>query len=347
MDPSSGKRNAIGDVDGLRVGHHHRLDEQWATGASVVLTPEGAATAVDVRGAGPGTRETDVLDPAHLVHEAHAVVLTGGSAYGLSAADGAMLWLAERGYGVSVGDAPSHVVPIVPTASIFDLPMSDWGHRPDGTFGYTACDFARIDTMQGNVGAGAGAVSGNIKGGVGTASAVLRSGVTVAALMVVNSAGSGVDPETGLPWGFPFGIDGEFGLRAPDPGEVAAAKDLTRPGRSGPSARPLNTTIGVVATDLGMGKAECKRVAVAGHDGIARAVRPAHAMFDGDTVFAVSTGAQGELPTAGTGEWAVGLDEVCTGAADVVSRAIVHALLAAESVGGVPSYRERFPSAVE
>lgn len=344
-----GPLNAITDVGGVRVGHHQRLDDTWATGVSVVLVPDGAATAVDVRGGGPGTRETDVLDPTHLVQHAHAVVLTGGSAYGLATADGVMRWLGERGHGVAVG-GPGEVVPIVPAAVLFDVPMGEWGNRPDAEFGYRACESADdIAQTQGNVGAGTGAVAGSIKGGVGTASAVLDTGSVVGALMAVNSSGSVIDPATGLPWSAGSGLDGEFGLRPPDEQDVVARESsVQRPGRNGPAARPLNTTIGVVATDLSLNKAECKRVAVAAHDGLARAIRPAHAMFDGDTLFALATGTGGQdVPEPGTAERAQVLDSVCAAAADVVARAIVHGILAAESVGDVTSYTDRYPSAWE
>lgn len=338
-----GPSDALTDIAGLRVGHHQRLDENWATGTSAVVAPGGATTAVDVRGGGPGTRETDVLDPTHLVQKAHAVILTGGSAYGLAAADGAMRWLGEWGYGFPVGEQPWQVVPIVPAAVLMDLPMSDWGNRPDAEFGYRACEAAGDDTRQGNVGAGAGAVSGFVKGGVGTASAVLPGGGTVGALMAVNSSGSVIDPDTGLPWA--ARCRSEF--RRPEPGEVASARERSgeRPSRSGPVERPLNTTIGVAATDFGMTKAECQRVAVAAQDGLARAIRPAHAMSDGDTVFAMATGTAGELPHTPT--WAQALDEVCAGAAEVVERAIVRAILAAETVGEVMSYTDLYLSAAE
>lgn len=346
MGTRAGARNALTDVPGLLVGNHQRLDEQWASGTTVVLTPEGATTTVDVRGGGPGTRETDVLEPTHLAQQAHAVVLTGGSAYGLAAADGVMRWLSERGYGFRFGSAAAHVVPLVPAAVVFDLPMNEWGYRPDATFGYEACENAGRATAQGNAGAGTGAVSGNIKGGLGTASAVLDSGATVGALAVVNSSGSAIDLDTGLPYGLPFGLDGEFRLAPPNPDEIAEARKHGRPGRDGPVAPPLNTTIGVVATDLGMPKSSCQRLAVAGHDGLARAVRPAHAMFDGDTVFAVATGAGEELPPAESDEWGTRLNEVCAAAADVFARAIVHAVLAAEAVGAAPTYADRYPSAL-
>ncbi|MFR9731568.1 P1 family peptidase [Saccharopolyspora sp. MS10] len=343
----SGARDAIVDVRGVLVGHHQRCDEHWATGTSAILVPEGAAAAVDVRGGGPGTRETDVLDPTHLVPRAHAVVLSGGSAYGLAAADGAMRWLGERGHGLPVGSEPHEVVPIVPAAVLFDLPMSDWGNRPDAEFGRLACAAAGADNAeQGNVGAGTGAVAGALKGGVGTASAVFRSAaldadVTVGALFAVNSSGSVIDPETGLPW------ERYPGLRAPAPEEIAAARprnDLAagRPGRRGTTSRPLNTTIGAVAVDLALTKAQCRRVAVAGQDGLARAIRPAHAMVDGDTVFALATGDR----EPGEG-WVAVLDEVCAVAAEVVSRAIVRAVLAAEPIGEVTSYTSLYPSARE
>lgn len=336
-------------VDGLRVGHYQRLDEHWATGVTVVLAPRGAVAAVDVRGGGPGTRETDVLDPSHLVQRVHAVVLSGGSAFGLAAADGAMRWLSERGHGFAVG-APPRVVPIVPAAVLYDLPMSDWGNRPDAEFGYQACSAAH-DTWrpagsvtEGNIGAGTGAVAGNVKGGIGTASAVLRGGAVVTALMAVNAAGSVIDPATGLPWA---ARAGELGLRTPDPAEVAVAREITgRPSRWGEDEGLLNTTIGVVATDLALTKAECKRMAVAAHDGLARAVRPAHGMFDGDTVFAMATGSREGLPPGGP-EWGSALDEVCAAAADVTATAIVRAVLAAEPIGKVTSYTVLYPSARE
>ena len=334
-----GASNAIVDVEGVRVGHEQRLDAEWATGVSVVLVPDGAGAAVDVRGGGPGTRETDVLDPTHLVQQAHAVVLTGGSAYGLATADGVMRWLGERGHGFPVGDRPEEVVPIVPAAVLFDLPMGEWGNRPDAGFGYRAAEAAsRTEAREGNVGAGTGAVAGSLKGGIGTASAVLDDGTTVGALMAVNSAGEVIDPDTGLPW-YPIP-----GVRAPDPAEVAAGRPgPERLSRYGTAARPLNTTIGVVATDLELTKAQCKRIAVAAHDGLARAVRPAHAMFDGDTVFALATGTRGAPPDS----WVRALDRVCAAAAHVVAVAIGRAVLAAQPLGEVTSYTNRYPSGRE
>ena len=343
MPLQPGELDALVDVEGLLVGHDQRLDERWATGATAVLAPGGATAAVDVRGGGPGTRETDVLEPSHLVQRVNGLVLAGGSAYGLAAADGAMRWLGERGHGVPVG-GPGHVVPVVPAAVIFDVPMNDWGNRPDAEFGYRACQNAtRTETRQGNVGAGTGAVVGPVKGGVGTASAVLPDGTTVAALVVVNAAGSAIDPDTGLPW------TPTPGLRAPSSHEVEAARPRYegRPGRNGPVDRPLNTTLGVVATDLGMSKSECRRLAVAGHDALARAVRPAHLLVDGDTMFALATGTGEALPEPGEPGWAARLDQVSAVAAEVVERAIVRGVLAAEPVGEVTCYTRLYPSARE
>lgn len=332
--------DSLVDVGGLRVGHHGRLDRRWATGTSVVLAPDGATAAVDVRGGAPGTRETDALDPSRLVRQAHAVVLTGGSAYGLAAADGVARWLGERGHGFPVGAEPGQVVPVVPAAVLLDLPMGEWGAWPDAEFGRLACEAAGPDGREGTVGAGTGAVAGFLKGGVGTASAPVPGGA-LGALVVVNSAGSVIDPGTGLPW------SRAHELATPDPGEVAAARQRAgeRPSRWGPTGSPLNTTIGVVATDLRLGSAECQRIAVAAQDGLARAVRPAHAMVDGETLFALATGAAGE-PDHGRG-WPRYLDELCSTAADVVERSVVRAVLRAESAAGVMSYTDLYPSVLE
>lgn len=346
----AGARGSITDVAGVLVGHHQRLDERWATGTSSVLVPGGAAAAVDVRGGAPGTRETDALEPDRLVDQVHGVVLSGGSAYGLAAADGAMRWLAERGRGMRVGAAEHEVVPVVPAAVVFDLPMSDWGNRPDAEFGYRACAAASaVECREGVVGAGTGAVAGSLKGGIGTASAVFTSAalgaeITVGALVVVNSAGAVIDPDTGLPW------EPHPGLRAPAASEIAAGRGLpARPGRHGPAQRPANTTIGVVATDLALSGARCRRVAVAAQDGLARAVRPAHGMTDGDVIFALATG--GVPGPAGSHRLDAAdvqlLDEVCGAAAEVVQQAIVRAVLAADPVGEVTSYTCLYPSARE
>ena len=207
---------AITDVGGIRVGHHHRLcadatlGSGWATGSTVVLTPPGTVGAVDVRGGAPGTRETDLLDPANSVRFVDAVLLTGGSAFGLAAADCVMQWLEENDRGVVMDGG---LVPIVPAAVIFDLPVGGWQCRPTAEFGYAAAAGAGTDVPVGTVGAGTGARVGVLKGGVGTTSVTLESGVTVGALVVVNAVGNAIDPGTGLPW-LAHLIE-EFGLTAP------------------------------------------------------------------------------------------------------------------------------------
>ncbi|OBH87573.1 P1 family peptidase, partial [Mycobacterium scrofulaceum] len=291
--------NAITDVGGIHVGHHQRLDPDatmgagWASGVTVVLTPPGTVGAVDCRGGAPGTRETDLLDPANTVRYIDAVLLAGGSAYGLAAADGVMRWLEERDRGVAMDGG---VVPIVPGAVIFDLPVGGWGCRPTAEFGYLACEAAvegEAAPAVGNVGAGVGARAGVLKGGVGTASTALPCGVTVGAVVVVNSAGDVADRATGLPW--MTDLVEEFGLRPPPAEQIDAFAQL--PTAASPLENPLNTVIGVVATDAALSPAACRRVAVAAQDGLARAVRPAHTPYDGDTIFALATGAV-EVPPA-------------------------------------------------
>ncbi|WP_167472548.1 P1 family peptidase [Nocardia arthritidis] len=350
MNVQAGKRNSLTDVEGILVGHHHVLDPDAtlgsgaATGCTVVRIPGGATAAVDVRGGGPGTRETDLLDPGNTVRQVHAILLTGGSAYGLAAADGVMRWLEEHGEGIPMDPAdPGRVVPIVPGAVIFDLPVGEWGIRPTAEFGYRAADAAAAEFERGSAGAGVGARAGSIKGGIGSASVVLAegpaAGVTVSALVVANPVGSVFDPRTGLPWG--AGTDGPdyFGLRSATPEQLAHANALPVKGTV------LNTTIGVVATDAALDPAGCRRIATTAHDGLARATRPAHSPLDGDTLFAVSTGtketADLPLPPAFPGNLLM-LDAVCTAAAVCVERAIVDAIRTAAPVAGIPTYTELF-----
>jgi L-aminopeptidase/D-esterase-like protein len=332
-----GRHNAVTDVPGVLVGHHQRLEAGWATGTTVVLVPDGAVGGVDGRGGAPGTRETDLLDPVNLVQQVHGVCLTGGSAYGLAAADGVMRWLAERDHGFAVGAQPHEVVPIVPAAVLFDLPRGDWGNRPDSAFGYAACAAASTGPVAtGTVGAGTGAKLGSLKGGVGTASAVLESGAVVGALVAANASGEAVDTTTGRAWAADLEVADEFGIRWPN-----------RPLPPGPDASTrLNTTIGVVAVDAELSKAECRRLAMSAQDGLARAVRPAHSMFDGDTVFALATGARPLSTVTGTfaaPARAAELDRLCAAVADVFGRAMVHALLTAESTPGLLAYRDVWP----
>ncbi|SDD72306.1 P1 family peptidase [Actinokineospora iranica] len=314
--------NAITDVAGVRVGHHHRLGDGWATGTTVVLLPEGTVGGVEGRGGAPGTRETDLLAPENLVRRVDAVCLSGGSAYGLAAADGVTRWLGERGRGFRVGDEPHEVVPIVPAAVVFDLPRSSWGNRPDAEFGYLACERATDGPVdEGSVGAGAGARAGSLKGGVGTAS--IRVGpVTLGALAVVNARGEAVDLSTGGLWAADIGLADEF------PPAAGYAADIDVPLRS-----DLNTTVGVVAVDAALDKAECRRLAMAAQDGLARALRPAHSLFDGDTVFAAATGVH---PVTGAAD----LDDLYAAAADVFARAVARGVLAATTVGGLRAYRD-------
>ncbi|WP_081240678.1 P1 family peptidase [Streptomyces viridosporus] len=336
--------DALTDVAGLRVGHATRTGGGWLTGTTVVLAPEGGAVAaVDVRGGGPGTKETDALDPRNLVRKVEAIVLTGGSAYGLDAASGVMAWLEERGRGVRVGPDPAHVVPVVPAACVFDLGRGgDFRARPDAATGRAAVEAAAASgpgarVPQGCVGAGTGATVGPVKGGIGTASTVLGSGITVAALVVANAAGSAVDPETGLLYGELF--QGRVHPPKARVHEAALRRLAELSERNAPP--PLNTTLAVVATDADLSKAQAQKLAGTAHDGIARAVRPVHLLNDGDTVFTLATG---ERPLDAADPLA--LNDVLAAGADLVTRAIVRAVRAAESVDGPggawPSYGELY-----
>ncbi|WP_214368849.1 P1 family peptidase [Pseudonocardia sp. H11422] len=325
-----GPHNALTDVPGLRVGHAALTGDGAFSGTTVVLAPEGGAVGgVDVRGAAPGTRETDLLDPRNSVQRIHAVVLSGGSAYGLAAADGIMRRLEDAGIGFPVGAAPGAVVPIVPAAVIFDLGRGgNIRARPDAALGAEAYDDAVAGpgagpVAQGVVGAGTGAVAGGLKGGIGTASAVLDGGGTVAALVVVNAAGSAVDPGTGELYGARCGMEGEFPAMTPGPSALETLRSIVAARR--PRQVGMATTLGVVATDLTLDKAGCARLAGMGHDGLARAISPVHTTMDGDTIFGLST-VDRPAPDAVT------LYELQAAAADVVSRAVAHALLVAGTV---------------
>ena len=351
-DRLPGPRNDITDVAGVKVGHFQRNGRGWLTGTTVVLPPQGAVGAVDVRGGGPGTRDIEALAPINMVSQVHAVCLSGGSAYGLAAADGVMSWLAGRNTGFPVGPEPHQVVPIVPSAVLFDLGVGgNFHHHPDRAFGEKAAAAARsAPVKQGTVGAGTGAHAERLKGGIGSASVVLDSGVTVAALVALNSSGNVFDVRTGELLGLSRGIAGEFDhIRTPRRAEVTAHRD------NPPPVRPLNTTLAVVATDATMAKHECSRMAIAAQDGMARAIDPIHQYVDGDVAFALST-CQREVPidepdaTPGSAirpgsSRPLALNAVFAAAADVVCRAIVHAAIAATSAGGMIAYLERFPSA--
>ncbi|HEY1966680.1 MAG TPA: P1 family peptidase [Pseudonocardia sp.] len=344
----AGPTNGLTDVPGLRVGHATLRGDGSLTGCTVVLCPpEGAVAGVDVRGAAPGTRETDLLDPSRMVQRVHALLLSGGSAYGLAAADGVMQGLEWDGIGFPLG--PGRVVPIVPAAVCFDLGRGGtFEARPDASTGLAAYragteTAAGAAVPSGVLGAGTGAVAGGLKGGIGTASAVLTDGGTVAALVVLNAAGTPVDPNTGELYGARYGLSGEFdALRRPAEGELAAARQagVLRTALDGPLRA---TTLAVLGTDLTLTKAQCTLLAAMGADGLARAVRPVHTMLDGDLTFALSTAVRPEPELTA-------LHELLATAADCVARAIVHAALTADSVttraGRWPSYRDTFPTAL-
>ena len=334
-----GVHNAITDVPGVRVGHATRDEPGWLTGTTVVVPPLGTTGGVDVRGGGPGTRETDLLDPRNLVDAVDAVVLSGGSAYGLSSADGVVAALADERRGWPAGPGPGEVVPIVPAAILFDLGRAGaWRHHPgpsEGRAAYLAASDGPVD--EGGVGAGTGARAGGLRGGIGSASLVLSSGVTVGALVAVNAVGSPLSPDGRL-LAEGLLVPGEVDVPEPDPVAVQAHWE-----RQAAEAQTLRagtaTTLAVVATDAALDKAGCSKLAGVAHDGFARALSPVHTAFDGDTVFALSTPG-GVTPTP------FDVVELQTAAADCVSRAIARAVLAAASVdrsedGGavLPGYR--------
>ena len=303
---------SITDVAGLLVGHW--TDLQAGTGCTVVLCEQGVAAAVDVRGAAPATRETDLLRPGSLVGRAHAILLTGGSAFGLDAAGGVMRYLEERGVGfpTSVG-----VVPVVPTAAIFDLALGRADVRPDAAAGYAACLAARTLVEEGTVGAGTGATVAKMggprnamKGGIGTASRQLIDGSVVAALVAVNAVGAVYDPLTARGVAMPRG--------RPEEEEATAT-----------ATAGANTTIGVIATSAMLDSSSLQRLALLGHDGLALAIRPAHTQFDGDALFALSVPGEGpEEPD---------LLALGVAATEVVAEAIVRAVRKATPLHGVPA----------
>jgi L-aminopeptidase/D-esterase-like protein len=317
-------------VPGLKVGHDTLADRP--TGCTVVLAEEGAIAGVDVRGGAPGTRETDLLDPSHTVQRIHAVVLSGGSAFGLDAATGVVRFLEERGVGFDVGVAK---VPIVSAAVLFDLAVGAMPHiRPSAESGYHAARAANdAPVAEGNVGAGAGATVGKIagatrgmKGGLGTASVALADGLIVAALVAVNAVGDVLDPETGRI---------VAGVRTVDGRALADARRLLRSGGFKPFARPgEHTTIGVVATNATLDKARARKVAQMAQDGFARAIVPAHTPLDGDTIFALATGTLPGEPDVMT---------IGALAAEVMAAAVVRAVRAATGLPGLPAARDLAP----
>jgi L-aminopeptidase/D-esterase-like protein len=310
---------SLTDVRGLSVGHF--TDTRRPTGCTVVLTPQGAVAGVDVRGASPGTRETELLSPLNAVEKIHAVLLSGGSAFGLDAAGGVMRWLEEQGVGVEVGPVR---IPIVPAAILFDLFTGDASIRPDAASGYAACIAAKTSAeAQGNVGAGAGAVVGKLfgipramKGGIGSAS-VCVNGVTVAAMVAVNAVGDVVDPRNGE---VVAGARSEDGLRMVVTTQAILNGEILQHLMPGSA-----TSIGVVATDAVISKVQANKIAQMAHDGLARSINPVHTLTDGDTLFALGTGASGlQVHTTVLG----------TLAAEVVARAVLNAVRTARGISG-------------
>jgi L-aminopeptidase/D-esterase-like protein len=322
-----GSRNLITDVPGLLVGH--ATDEAVRTGVTALVCASDWAAGVDVRGGAPGVRETETLAPENLVGRAHAIVLSGGSVFGLAAADGAVSVLSSRNIGLRFKqDSPA--IPIIPSAVLHDLGNGGdkrWGATPPYRhLGIRALESAGAQFALGSIGAGRGAMAGLVKGGVGSASLDLGDGIIVGALVAVNSVGSALMPDGKTYWAWAFEIDGEFGGSAP-PG---AGMDLSDPAPEESRLKALgrwqpgvNTTLGVVACNTDLSTAECKRVAMMAHDGIARAIRPAHTPFDGDTVFSLASGA---VALGRDSSRAAHTARIGSAAADCLSRAIARAV---------------------
>jgi L-aminopeptidase/D-esterase-like protein len=323
-------------IEGFEIGHHTADGDGWLTGTTVVVARDGAVGGVDVRGGGPGTRETDLLHPATTIERVHAVVLTGGSAYGLAAANGVMAGLEAAGIGFPVGLEPHQVVPIVPAAVLFDLGRGGvFSNRPTSNFGALALAAATSNQpATGTVGAGTGAVCGGIKGGFGYAERQLASGVSIAAAVVVNAAGSAVDPTTGRLWA--------------DQGRLLATPtDLERETLATAYAEAqasFATTIGVVLTNAIVSKAQASKLAAVAHDGMARAIRPIHSMLDGDTVFCLASSRRpvAEDPI----HWLFAFNTLLAAAADTFTDACLDAMLAATGRGYWRSYADLAPTVV-
>jgi L-aminopeptidase/D-esterase-like protein len=332
-----GTRNLITDVPGILVGQAE--DHGAITGTTVVLAEPAAVAAVDVRGGAPGTRETELLAAEALVDRIDAVVLSGGSAFGLDAASGVMEWLAAAGRGFRVGwrpRTPEIRVPIVPAAILFDLGFPGremWSATPPHRdLGRRAVTDAGPDFALGNAGAGLGARAGSLKGGLGSASLVLTDGIAVGAIVAVNSWGSTVRPDCGRFWAAELAWPGEIGAQSPVPDALLDPEDFSQCGIALPGG---HTTIAVVATNAALDKAGCRRLAIMAQDGLARAIRPVHTPFDGDSVFALSTAAAPLVEPAA-------LVRLGSAAADCLARAVMRAMVAATALNGVPNWRQRW-----
>jgi L-aminopeptidase/D-esterase-like protein len=339
MNP--GPYNAITDVPGVKIGHHTHLE--GLTGTTVIRVEQGAVAGVDVRGSAPGTRETDLLNPINRIEQVQAVVLTGGSAYGLESVTGVMRWLEEHGHGLPIDTGG--VVPIVPAAVLFDLKVGSYSIRPTAEHGYLAAQNAKSGPLlQGCVGAGTGAKAGGLKGGIGSASVVLENGLIIGAIAAVNSFGRLHHPKTGALFAHWLELGNEFNLPKPS-GLIGSPLDysdmlLDSPlaGQHGSVGR--NTTIGVVATNASLSKTQAQKIAQMAHDGMARAIFPIHTMMDGDVIFSLALG-MGQPETQVTAP--ATLSRLGAVAADVFARACIHGLLNARSMGGLSAYSEAFP----
>ena len=319
------RNHSVTAVTGIKVGHH-TLSER-PTGCTVILVEQGAVGGVDVRGSAPGTRETDLLNPTNLVEKVNAIVLSGGSAFGLASADGVVRYLEEKHVGFPTA---AGVVPIVPAAILYDLQVGKGSARPGADCGYAAARAATTDPVtEGNVGAGAGATVGKLlrsdramKGGIGSAAIELSDGLVVAAIVAVNAAGNVIDPVTG-----------QFiaGGRTDDGGSIADLRAMLRAGTTGSRGAMENTTLGVVATNATLTKAQATKLAQMAHDGYARSIYPSHLMIDGDAIFSLATGARTETPD---------VNRLGALAADVMSDAIVRAARAATGIPGYPAARD-------
>lgn len=331
-----GPRNLITDVAGLRVGNAH--DAKIRSGTTVLLADHPVAAVADVRGGAPGTRDVEGLDPVSLVEGVDALVLSGGSAFGLDAASGVQAWLKQRGRGFAIAPG-APLVPIVSGAILFDLSNGgdkNWGHHsPYHELGGAAVEQASYDFALGNAGAGFGAHAGLYKGGLGSASAVTNDGFTVGALAAVNSVGSPLIPGTDVFWAFPFEQNGEFGGRRP---RDFTTMDLDLPrDMKGTVNANANTTIAIVATDAELSRIELMRIAIMAADGFARSLRPVHTPFDGDLVYAVST-AKKKI----SGVRQMQIMRLGSIAADCLARAIARGVYEADTLGQMKSYCDTF-----
>lgn len=333
-----GLRNLITDVDGISVGNAGNISLR--SGVTVILPDARAVAGVDVRGGAPGTRETDALDASCLVDAVDAIVLSGGSVYGLDAASGATAWLGARGRGYGMGEA-ALVAPVIPAAILFDLTNGgdkNWGETPPyNELGRAACAAAGKSFALGNAGAGLGARAGNLKGGLGSASAVSDDGFQVGALIAVNPFGSAVIPGSDCFWAAPYELDGEFGGRGWPAAMTPLAAHDPLIGTKGENAAQAggNTTIGCIATNADLTPAEARRVAIMAQDGLARAIRPIHTPFDGDVVFVLATARKPLAPEIRTRE----ILQLGSMAADCVARAVARGVYEAETLGSSTAYQ--------